>query len=225
MTDKPSAALKIGLTTRVVEAVGYSESRDALAADWSTFLDEAVPEISWIQLPNIGNKIVEYVNEWGLNGFILTGGNDIGEAEHKDQTDLALLDHSIKNQLPVLGICRGLQLMQAHFGGQLRRCPADVHVANHHPVRFNDAFELSDLRNTEHQVNSFHNFGIRTEDVPAQLVPTATTDDGWVEAARIRDSRVTATMWHPERNSHVENLDRQIIRHTFGLDTERIDTN
>ena len=135
MTEETQATLKIGLTMRVVSAIGYDETRDAIATDWSRFLSLTIPDISWIPLPNIGHNIIEYVTKWGLNGFIFTGGNDIGEVKIKDETDLTLLEHCLKNRLPAVGICRGLQLLQTYFGGMLHRCSAHEHVATHHSIR------------------------------------------------------------------------------------------
>jgi putative glutamine amidotransferase len=215
MTGKLQPALKIGLTTRVVEAVGYSESRDALAADWASFLRFAIPEVSWMSLPNIGREVMDYAQAWNLDGFILTGGNDLGEVKTKDETDFALVEYCIEKDLPAVGICRGLQVIHAYLGGELESCSADIHVASNHPVQFTDSIELPDLRGTHHEVNSFHNQGIRPERVSGRLEPTALTDDGWVEAAHVKNTRLTGVMWHPERGRPFRDLDRKLIRHAF----------
>lgn len=63
---------------RVIDTQEYIEPRDALAQDWGRFMTSVLPEASWIPLPNLGNSIYEYVNDWNINALILTGGNDIG---------------------------------------------------------------------------------------------------------------------------------------------------
>ena len=72
--------MKIGLTMRVVWAPGYDEARDALAQNWMSFLKHAMPDVAWLPVPNFGSDVAVYAKQWGLQGFILTGGNDIGEA-------------------------------------------------------------------------------------------------------------------------------------------------
>jgi N5-(cytidine 5'-diphosphoramidyl)-L-glutamine hydrolase len=222
MTDEFQPVHKIGLTSRVVQAVGYDEYRDALAMDWSNFLKLAIPEISWIQLPNIGKEIIDYAGEWDLDGFVLTGGNDLGELSLKDETDFAILAHSIEENLPLFGVCRGLQVIHSHFGGELQPCSPELHVANRHSIEFNDLFQVAELRNTNRVVNSFHNYGIRPEKLDPNIEPTAFSEDGFVEAAYVKNTRVSAVMWHPERNVPIDHTDIKIFRSALGLNTKKV---
>ena len=70
---------RLGLTMRVTDAVGYNEPRDSLAQDWAAFMAVVLPEAIWLPIPNLGTEVGRFVNEWELDGFILTGGNDVGE--------------------------------------------------------------------------------------------------------------------------------------------------
>ncbi|MCA9394933.1 MAG: gamma-glutamyl-gamma-aminobutyrate hydrolase family protein [Candidatus Omnitrophica bacterium] len=195
--------IKIGITMRVVEAQGYREPRDALAQDWTDFMAVAFPECLWMPVPNVGNRVVEYVRAWDLDAFIFSGGNDLGSSPRRDQTEQALLKYAVENRLPVFGVCRGLQLLHQYYGGALEPCDAGVHVAAQHDV---------DLNGETYRVNSYHNFGIRETAVSPALTVIARTGDGWVEGVDLTDAPGRAVMWHPERDRPYRKRDIQLMR-------------
>ena len=200
--------LRIGVTSRIVQAEGYNEPRDALAQDWARFLAQHYPHALWQPLPNEGRSTVRRFEGWNLNALILSGGNDIGAEPLKDETDHALLEHALAHDLPVLGICRGLQVMQWFFGGPLSPANAREHVACDHAIEVLPAASWRARRTT---VNSFHNVGIRAEDLAAPLQALALAEDDTVEAARIRNHPGVGVMWHPERADQLDDLTRQLI--------------
>ncbi len=206
---------RIGITMRAVEAEGYAEPRDALALDWANYMGYALPDVHWMPVPNLGKDIVEFSEAWQLDGLILSGGNDIGENSLRDTTEQLLLEHFIENGKPVLGICRGLQLLQTRLGGRLEKCDTVTHVATQHEVEITE-----DPSGTQwagkRQVNSFHQYGIRVPDLQTSLRALATTQDGWVEAARLENSTVLGLMWHPERDKTYSQKDRGMIQWLFG---------
>jgi N5-(cytidine 5'-diphosphoramidyl)-L-glutamine hydrolase len=187
-----------------------------LAHDWTTFLARAIPEATWLPIPNLGHAAVDYAVTWGVDGFVLTGGNDVGSVAIRDQTELSILAHAVAERLPVFGVCRGLQLLQHRSGGALRGCPVAEHVARTHSVRFTDALSIDELRGSERLVNSFHRFGVRREELAVGLLATAVTADGWVEALRTEDGNVQAVMWHPERCQPFHEADFRLVRRVFG---------
>jgi putative glutamine amidotransferase len=206
---------RLGLTMRVVGADGYREERDALAHDWHVFMAAAMPECVWVPVPNVGKGVVPFVGQWGLTGVILTGGNDVGAAPARDETETALIAHGLERRLPLFGVCRGLQMLQRYFGGALERCPRDAHVATRHEVGVVDP-EMVDRRRTL-TVNSFHDWGVRETDLVASLRPVAVAAGGWVEAAVGREHPVMGVMWHPERERPFQTETVAIVRRFFGL--------
>ena len=210
-----TACRRIGITMRAVEAEGYTEPRDALALDWASYMGFALPDVHWMPVPNLGKDIVAFADAWQLDGLILSGGNDIGENSLRDTTEQLLLEHFIENGKPVLGICRGLQLLQTSLGGKLEKCDEVTHVAAQHEVNITE--DPSGTHWTgKRQVNSFHQYGIRVPDLQPSLQALATTQDGWVEAARMENRTVLGLMWHPERDATYSRKDRGMVQWLFG---------
>jgi putative glutamine amidotransferase len=215
MRDK---GLRIGVTMREIQADGYDEPRDALARNWGTFLGVVAPEAAWLPIPSLGaERSVEYFERWGLNALILTGGEDVGVAPARDDTERALLRHCLSRDLPVLGVCRGLQLIWLEFGGELET--RDGHRAVRHRAKFVDDPELA-LEKGSVEVNSYHNQCLRVPSVPVSEPPFAFAyaEDGSIEGARFRCGRVVGVMWHPERERMPSRDDVFLIRRLFKLE-------
>lgn len=183
-----SKGLKVGITMRVIEAQGYSEPRDALAQNWITFIRSALPNATWLLLPNIGKDAIRsYCEEWGINRLILTGGEDIGLSAIRDETEKDLLTWASTKQIPVLGICRGMQIIADWSGVKLRRVNGHVRVKH----------KLQGA--VTHEVNSFHNFSLVS--CPPGFDVLASSPDGEIEAIQNDDLKWEGWMWHPERET------------------------
>ena len=197
-----SETLRIGLTMRVVEAFGYQEPRDALAQDWPKFLGTVFSNAAWIYLPNLGaTAIRQYCKKWHVNRLILTGGEDFGVCQIRDETEMELLSWAKKNQMPVLGICRGMQMMAKFAGVDLKP------LAGHTRVRH----LLSGC--IHHEVNSFHCFGLTS--CPNGFKVSAQSPDGEIEGILNEHLGWEGWMWHPERESPYASADINRLREVF----------
>ncbi|MCG7284880.1 gamma-glutamyl-gamma-aminobutyrate hydrolase family protein [Cellulomonas sp. ACRRI] len=130
------------------------------------------------------------------------------DPEHdRDEFELAVLATPRAQAVPVLGICRGLQVLNVHHGGTLwqylphhgladQHAPAVPRDALVHQVRAT-AGALRDIAGEDpFPVNSIHDQAVR--DLGAGLRVTAETADGVVEGVESLDGRVHAVQWHPE---------------------------
>lgn len=180
--------LRVGITQRRIEATDTSFARDALDAGWSQWFTTLWPEIPFLAIPNFENpaQALAFIEAWGVNCLILSGGEDVGQSLLRDATESCLLEYAEGLSLPVLGVCRGMQLLHNHAGGLLFQKPG--HVKNCHIVR---------LQGTDCVVNSWHHFTIQAPTPDWESLACA--DDGTIEAMQHRKLPWLGVMWHPER--------------------------
>ena len=197
------------VTMRVTQADGYVEPRDSISQDWSTLLLSW--DISPLPVPNIGSAAVDYVREFEPSLLILSGGEDVGIVPKRDATETALLAFAMDHGVPVLGVCRGMQLINSRLGGSL-----DVvagHVATPHDVIFADGWEKH--YGQVASVNSYHSIAVPADGVAPPLRATATDTAGNVEALQHQSLPIAAVMWHPERQGAPAG-DRALIENLIG---------
>jgi N5-(cytidine 5'-diphosphoramidyl)-L-glutamine hydrolase len=194
----------VGITQRSLPPNGCGERRYALDMRWSAFL--AACGLIGVPLPNVPKIAVDSAEAAALRGVILSGGDDLvaygGTFAQRDETERRLLSWAMARRLPVLGVCRGMQLIVHAFGGRLE--PADGHVAARHDVQTADG-----VRN----VNSYHRLAAYA--VPPALEVTAWCGDV-VEGVRHRDADVLGMMWHAEREDAFDAADVAAFGELFG---------
>ena len=196
--------LNIGMTQRVFENQ-HHERWDVLAQSWTDFL--AAFSARPVPIPNRLEDISQFTQDFGLAGIILTGGNDLaaygGQAPERDALENRIILHSLENRLPLVGVCRGLQVIHNYFGGALEQVVDHAGVS--HPVQGEDARE---------RVNSYHNLGFRQTHL--DLAVLATAPDGSIEAIAHKRYPIFGVMWHPERNEQFDPSDIEFFRSVFG---------
>jgi putative glutamine amidotransferase len=184
---------RIALSMRVTEAPDYKEPRDALSHDLSALFD------AWgmlpVPVPNTLSEPATFLDELSPDLLVLTGGDDLGGTSERDETEKRLFAGALERNLPVLGICRGMHLINDHFGGRTQ--PVAGHVARPHGLRV-DA-EWSEMYSPETTVNSYHTKGIPAKAMGAELRAFAFDGAGNIEAFHHSTYPVAAVMWHPER--------------------------
>jgi gamma-glutamyl-gamma-aminobutyrate hydrolase PuuD len=193
--------LRVAVTQRIVVAADTGERRDALDQRWAPML-EAIG-LAAVPVPNRLPDVVGWAIDLDIGAVLLTGGDDLaalgGTTPERDGVEHALIDWAQECAVPVLGICRGLQLIAARAGAELRR--VDGHVAVAHAVSTREGSE---------EVNSFHRWGF--DRVPQGFAATATAPDGTIEAMRHATLPVCGIMWHPERYATPRPRDMRLLR-------------
>jgi putative glutamine amidotransferase len=175
--------------------------------------------------PNQGLHFRDLVRE--LDGLILQGGADVSPKSYgeiplkpewsgdytRDCYEISLLLEFLAVRKPVLGICRGAQILNVAMGGtlyqdietqipgSLRHRNAEVYDQNFHRVNFADESWLQKIypgASTEIQVNSIHHQSIRKTGNKVNIAATCPAD-GVIEAIRLdSETFAAAVQWHPE---------------------------
>lgn len=196
----------VAITQRVGIDPNHGERRDMLDQRWAAFL--ATCGLTPLPVPNAPDVALALVTAAAPRGLLLTGGNDLahlgGDAPERDATEHRLFAWAQGAHLPILGICRGAQILIDAFGGTLERI--DGHVATWHDIV---------LDGQPRRVNSFHGFGTRR--VPSPLLAEATAADGVIEALRHHEAPIHGRLWHPERMTPFDPLDIAFFRSLFGV--------
>ena len=140
--------------------------------------------------------------------IILPGGNDIHGKNHLFKTRLKiekdLLSLSIRKEIPLIGVCRGMQVINNYFGGDIKKIKG--HMNTKHPVFIKKSlFEKSKI-----VVNSFHNYCIPQKNVSKKLEILAIDNQSNIEMFKHRKLKILGVMWHPEREKTLKNLDKII---------------
>lgn len=201
------SARPVLVSQRVDIIAGRGERRDALDQRWAGFLEAC--GLLPIPLPNTTQCLDAYLKLPGLTGILLTGGNDVaglGEVDipERDQLEARLIDIAVREGLPLLGVCRGMQSIQCAFGTRLEA--VEGHIATTQRIEFDGNAET---------VNSYHRFGAR--EVPPLLICRARAADGIVEAVSHASAPLLGIMWHPERIAPFAARDLTLFRRHFKI--------
>ena len=190
--------LKIGITSRITENITYVEKRDAISHDWPKFLEKihAFPII----IPNSITKPEDFFDKMDLDGFVLTGGDNIGDNIERDKIEKSIIEYGIKNKLPIFGVCRGMQVINSYFGGNTEKSSTSEHVKNDHLVKIQKNDFSKYFSDDSLKVNSYHKNIIKEKFLGKNLVSFALTkNDGTVEGLFHKSLSIIGVMWHPER--------------------------
>lgn len=194
----------VAVTQRVAVLPERGERRDCLDQSWSRFL--AACGLLPVLLPNVIEVALELCERSAVAGLVLTGGNDLaalgGDAPERDAVENALLDLAERRKLPVIGVCRGMQLLQQRSGVALRR--VEGHVTAH---------QIIDVEGAPVEVNAYHCFAAFDSREP--FTTWALARDGVIKAVRHRELPVTGIMWHPERTHPPAAADIALFRRAF----------
>ena len=159
-----------------------------------------------VLLPNAVSSPERYIEDGVIDLLVLTGGDSIGATPLRDQLESRLLDAATRKRLPVLGICRGMQLLSHLAGGKTE--PINGHVGVSHTVAFERP--LASTYGEAVDVNSYHELGIRIDALGNGYICAGRDADGYAEAMLHEEMPFAGVMWHPERPG-APPADRQFI--------------
>ena len=195
------------VSQRVDNYVERNEIRDALDQKLTLWLSQAgyivipVPnQLAFVPTaPEIGFH--DWINSIKPDAIVLSGGNDIGEFIERDNLERALLIYARHLKIPVLGLCRGMQMMAVVAGVELK--PVAGHVCKRHRLKG----QITD------EVNSYHHLALSR--CPTDYTVLASSDDNQIEAIQHQHLPWQGWMWHPERELIFSDKDTQRLKALF----------
>jgi putative glutamine amidotransferase len=198
----------------ISQAISYDQKRKVYYDQLDIRLIQTFHKLGFkpITISNFFKKPSKYLENFNIDGIVLSGGSDIGKFPLRDKNEIKLIAFSIKKKIPLIGICRGMQVINKYFNGQLIK--ADGHVRKRHAIE-----NLTSKSTTA--VNSYHNYIIKINKIHKNLKPIfRCKKDGSVEAFLHRTESLLGIMWHPEREKKLKKFDKQIIKEFF-TDTKK----
>lgn len=196
---------KFGISMRIADANGYVEKRDAIAHDWSKYMLRVFPDSDWLFIPNLGKESVAYFKKWNLNVLILSGGDDIGTYKIRDNTERCLIKYALEKSIPIIGICRGMQLIHEYLGGKLEHGDeifGNIHKKTQHVIS---------IDHKEFKVNSYHNIKLVEKTLHKSLkIFARCISDNSIEG--FKNKNLLGMMWHPERELKPKKWNETLIR-------------
>ena len=206
--------MRIGITQRISKDPEHGELRDALSHDWIDYLTNILPDAVLIPIPNKREVPDNWLNEIKLDALVLSNGNDLGEYSRRDTLEERIIRYAVERLIPVLGFCRGFQILNQYFGGtltlDLKQSIGMSHVNIEHNVIITEQYFSNLIGKEEFKVNSFHNHGVLLDGLSSSLKTFALAKDSVVEGFFHRELPILGIQWHPERQNNCE-LENKIL--------------
>ena len=173
-----------------------------------------------------------------VDGIIFAGGEDIDPAYQgedpipaleatnpfRDSFEITLCQEAYKQNISILGICRGIQLMAIALNGSVYQDIKSIEKVKHsqstprwqptHKINISESSFLKEIAGNEQEdffVNSFHHQAVK--ELPENFTVSATTNDGIIEAmeSQKNDSFYLGVQWHPEEMFNTNSFSRRIF--------------
>lgn len=206
------------MSMRVTEETSYVEKRSALAYEYIEYFESL--GFNPILVPSNTQHVEQYLS-LDFHAVVLTGGNTVstkkeiddphaskltGVYKERDEVERQLIGGALVKDRPLLGICRGMQFINAYYAGTVvnglnGHVGTEHHLISNHPVF------------SKQIVNSYHNDGITQQGLSKRLELLAHSEDGIVEAFSHTTYKILGLQWHPERNP--QQFDQNLITTFF----------
>ncbi len=183
----------ISISQRLLENESYFEIREALSIEWGALFAKNTLFKGLCPLP-LSVKIPFKTYAPFLSGVILSGGNDLSLfnesllSKMRDEYEMSVIKECIRLKMPLLGVCRGAQIIAHFFKSELKKC--EKHTKEHLIIKLNEPYKKV-------LVNSFHNYAIFK--LGKDLNPLFKSEDESIEAFKHKNLPIFALLWHIER--------------------------
>lgn len=194
---------KILITQRVIVDKNTKERRDCLDQRWIKFFN--LCNIVPIVIPNV-IKFSEYLKQIDFDGVVLSGGNCLykygGDAKERDLLEKEILKYCIVENIPIIGVCRGMQVIQDYF--KIKLVKVYDQVLENQKIIYKRRFI---------NVNSFHEYG--TFQNIDEFKVLAYSEEKLIKSIIHNNLPIMGLMWHPERYKKFKKIDIDLFVKMF----------
>lgn len=205
---------KILITSRLIKKASFDETHFSLDVRWLDFFEKC--NLQPIVVPPRVKVLKEIFKSLEFDGILLTGGGDIAELGgcdyERDDVETYLICKSIRMGLPLIGICRGMQKIQAYFGENNFENITNNISKRQKTLFYLDSFPFLDVFGVKKKfINSYHHYGVRKNSLK-NFNTLSISDSGVIKAIHHKNMKILGLMWHPERNFPFSNFDIKIFK-------------
>ncbi len=213
----------VGITTQKVRNYNYKEIGYYINSTWGEFSKKT--NIELIPFTNLTStkKIIKSIKPKGL---ILSGGGTISPKFpniekvkdnllikkfdiERENIEKILISLACSTNIPLIGICRGMQAIVKYFGSKLFK--VNGHVKTRHKVNYYCPILKKNIKRT---INSYHDYGVSTSEV-SKSFDIITSYKNTAEFIRHKEKKIFGIMWHPERERLFNEYDIMLIQKLF----------
>ena len=196
--------MKKVIVTQRFEKIGkHRELRDNLDIRLCNLIEKL--GYGSIPLPNNLKNINKFIYQISPHAIILSGGGDPLKKDKRRKNEFKLIQYSLKKKIPLIGICRGAQVLNIYFGGKIMKIRN--HVRKKHKIYGPLIGKKQNI-----SVNSFHDYGFNQNLLGKDLKILASSSDKIIESFCHNKHKLLGIMWHPERYKKLKKFDKNLFK-------------
>ena len=168
---------------------------DFLDYNWIKYFEKK--NYNFYIIPNSKRNFLKISKKIKPNLIILAGGNDLFQnnkyVKNRLKVEKYLINYGISKKIPILGVCRGMQLINHFFEGKISK------VKGHMRKKNTIIFKQKIFSKKYIDITSYHNYGIKKKDMASKFDALATDKNENIEMFKHKKLNILGVMWHPER--------------------------
>lgn len=201
----------------------HGKEIDVLENDYVKYFHSK--NITLLPISNAEQNPKQFINRFNVTHIVLSGGNNItpslygnkdeqmeGTSLVRDELEVSIIKVALELDIPIFGICRGMQLLNVFFGGTLHQLTKEK--INHPPAVPHGIVSNRNIleENKVFQTNSYHNQAVLKGGMAKDLEIVAHAENTEiVEMLTHKMYKVAGVQWHPEREGSCSTLDSHLL--------------
>jgi N5-(cytidine 5'-diphosphoramidyl)-L-glutamine hydrolase len=195
----------------IVSSRIFEDKNGAICTSYDLDILEMLHKLDILMIPISASKKINNNLLKNSHGLFLMGGGNINIIEKKkinkirDDFEKKLFRYFIKQDKPIIGICRGFQNIVSFYG--IKPFQVKDHVRTSHHIKINNS---RFIKSKSLNVNSYHNYAVKN--LPKNYSAISKLRDGTIEIAEHKTKNILCLMFHPERKMPSQRKIMQVLK-------------